>query len=99
MEYPKVGLSKQSDEDMKTKDNINYKTDKGKVFVRKSDGRVMGWCLGIGSKDSIDNYYEADCPAEYKGMEGYDNTIIDIEEVEDEIEPNIIDFPAPRIVS
>jgi hypothetical protein len=84
---------------MKALDKINYEADKGKVFIRKSDGNVMGFGIGLGSKDSIENYYEADCPAEYKGMEGYDNTITDNEEVDDEIEPNIIDFPAPRIVS
>lgn len=84
---------------MKTKDRINYVADEGKVFVRKSDGMVMGFGIGLGSKDSIENYYEADCPAEYKGIGGYDNTITDNEEIEDEIEPNIIDFPAPRIVS
>lgn len=60
---------------MKTKDNINYEAGKGKVFVRKTDGMVMGWGLGLGSADSIDNYEETDCPEEYKGMEGYDNTI------------------------
>ena len=60
---------------MKTTDYINYEADKGKVFVRKADGLVMGWGLGLGSADSIDNYDEADCPEEYKGMEGYDNTI------------------------
>lgn len=84
---------------MKTTDRINYIADEGKVFVRKSDGEVMGYGLGLGSSDSIENYYEADCPAEYKGIEGYDNTMTDNEEIEDEIEPNIIDFPAPRIVS
>ena len=62
---------------MKTTDRINYIADEGKVFVRKADGLVMGWGLGLGSADSIDNYDEADCPEEYKGMEGYDNTIGD----------------------
>lgn len=65
---------------MKTKDNINYEADKGKVFVRKADGLVMGWGLGLGSADSIYNYEEIDCPEEYKGMEGYDNTIGEIYE-------------------
>ena len=60
---------------MKTTDNINYKADWGKIFIRKSDGRIMGWGLGLGSKDSIENYDEMDCPDEYKGVEGYDNTI------------------------
>ena len=78
---------------MNTKDYINYEADKGKVFVRKADGMVMGWGLGLGSADSIDNYEEADCPEEYKGMEGYDNTI-GIEEEGDE--SNIMEFPATR---
>lgn len=60
---------------MVTIDNINYNADMGKVFVRKADGLVMGWGLGLGSADNIDNYEETDCPEEYKGMEGYDNTI------------------------
>lgn len=60
---------------MKTTDNINYEADRGKVFIRKSDNRVMGYGLGLGASDSIDNYYEADCPEEYKGEDGYDNTI------------------------
>lgn len=62
---------------MKTRDNINYIADEGKVFVRKSDGEVMGFGLGLGSSDSIENYDEVECPSEYKGMEGYDNTISD----------------------
>lgn len=60
---------------MKTNDNINYTADKGKVFVRKADGMVMGWGIGLGSADSIENYYETECPDEYKGQEGFDNTI------------------------
>ena len=84
---------------MKTIDNINYEADNGKVFIRKSDDKVMGFGIGLGSWDSIENYYEADCPIAYKGMEGYDNAMTDIEEIEDEIEPNTINFPAPRIVS
>lgn len=79
---------------MKTIDNINYEADKGKVFVRKADGLVMGWGLGLGSADSIDNYDEADCPEEYKGMEGYDNTI---GEVYESVETVII--PRSDIVS
>ena len=74
---------------MKTTDYINYEADKGKVFVRKADGEVMGHGLGLGSADSIDNYRAADCPEEYKGVEGYDNTISDEHS-------NIIDFPAAR---
>ena len=79
---------------MKTRDYINYEADKGKVFVRKADGLVMGWGLGLGSADSIDNYDEADCPEEYKGMEGYDNTI---GEVYESVETVII--PRSDIVS
>lgn len=78
---------------MKTTDYINYEADKGKVFVRKADGLVMGWGLGLGSADSIDNYEETDCPDEFKGVEGYDNTI-GIEEEGDE--SNIMEFPATR---
>ena len=71
---------------MKTTDRINYIADEGKVFVRKSDGEVMGFGLGLGSSDSIENYDEVECPAEYKGIEGYDNTISD--DVVIEVEPN-----------
>ena len=60
--------------------------DEGKVFVRKSDGEVMGFGLGLGSSDSIENYDEVECPSEYKGIEGYDNTISD--DVVIEVEPN-----------
>ena len=55
---------------MKTRDSINYIADEGKVFVRKSDGEVMGFGLGLGSSDSIENYDEVECPSEYKGIEG-----------------------------
>ena len=61
---------------MKTTDYINYEADAGKIFVRKADGLVMGWGLGLGSADSIENYHEVECPEEYKGIEGYDNTIV-----------------------
>lgn len=71
---------------MKTTDRINYIADEGKVFARKSDGEVMGFGLGLGSSDSIENYDEVECPAEYKGMEGYDNTIS--EEVVIDVVPN-----------
>ena len=64
---------------MITNNGINYEADKGKIFVRKSDGKVMGFGMGLGSLDNIENYYELECPAEYKGIEGYDNTIIDLE--------------------
>ena len=60
---------------MKTTDNINFLADEGKVFVRKADGFVMGFGLGIGSKDNIVNYDEIERPAALKGVEGYDNTI------------------------
>lgn len=59
---------------MRTTDNINFYADEGKVFIRKADGFVMGFGLGIGSKDCIANYDEIECPAELKGIEGYDNT-------------------------
>lgn len=78
---------------MKTTDYINYEADKGKVFVRKADGLVMGWGLGLGPADSIDNYNEVDCPDEFKGVDGYDNTMFGNEE------SNIIELPANRIVS
>lgn len=64
---------------MKTSDNINYEADKGKLFIRKADKLVVGFGLGLGGNDCINNYYEVECPAEYKGIEGYDNTIIEIE--------------------
>lgn len=59
---------------MRTTDNINFYADEGKVFIRKADGFIMGFGLGIGSKDSIANYDEIECPTELKGIEGYDNT-------------------------
>ena len=77
---------------MKTTDYINYEADKGKVFVRKADGLVMGWGLGLGSADSIENYEEADCPEEYKGVDGYDNIMFGYEE------GNIIDIPVSRTI-
>lgn len=64
---------------MKTLDNINYEADKGMVFVRKSDSLVVGFGLGLGSKDSIENYDEIECPQEYKGVIGCDNTLDDNE--------------------
>lgn len=70
---------------MTTTDNINYIADEGKVFICKADGVIMGWGLGLGTSDSINNYEEIDCPAEYKGMEGYDNTM--------NKENNIVDLP------
>jgi hypothetical protein len=60
---------------MKTIDNTTYLSERGKVFIRKKDNLVMGFYLGLGSSDSIDNYEEVDCPDEYKDNEGYDNTI------------------------
>ena len=64
---------------MKTIDGINYLADDGKVFVRKSNNKIMGFGIGLGFKDSIDDFAEVDCPPEYKGIEGYDNTILEIE--------------------
>jgi hypothetical protein len=78
---------------MKTTDNINYTADRGMVFIRKSDNRVMGFGLGLGSLDSIDNYYEIDCPDEYKGEDGYDNTIDENEKT------NIVEFGSSPIFS
>lgn len=41
------------------KDNTNlYKADEGKMFVRKSDGFIMGNGIDLGKNDSIDNYEE-----------------------------------------
>ena len=45
---------------MKTENNKLYLCDEGKVFVRKSDGFVMGNGLDLGINDSIDNYEEID---------------------------------------
>ena len=64
---------------MKTIDNINYEADKGKLFIRKADNQVVGFGVGLGNQDAIEHYCEIECPAEYKGLEGYDNTIIDLE--------------------
>jgi hypothetical protein len=83
---------------MKTNDNINYEAEKGMVFIRKSDNKVMGFGLGLGASDSIENYYEADCPEEYKGIEGYDNTI-DEQENEFDNEGNILPNLNSRFVS
>jgi hypothetical protein len=35
----------------------------------------MGFGIGLGANDSIENYDEIDCPEEYKGIEGFDNTV------------------------
>lgn len=35
-----------------------YMCDEGKLFVRKSDGKVMGDGIDLGADDSIDNYEE-----------------------------------------
>jgi len=43
---------------MRTKDNKLYHADEGKVFVRKSDGFVMGKGIDLGVNDSIENYEE-----------------------------------------
>lgn len=87
---------------MKTTDFINYLADEGKVFVRKADGLVMGWGIGLGSADSIENYEEADCPEEHKGDIGYDNTMLDDNEDSNEEgneDSNVIEIPVSRIVS
>ena len=64
---------------MKTVDNINYEADKGMVFIRKADNLIVGFGIGLGSKDSIYNYEEIECSQEFKGVIGYDNTIDDKE--------------------
>lgn len=60
---------------MNTTDNINYIADEGKVFIRNSDNVIVGWGIGIGDKDDINNYTEIECPQEFKGDGRYDNTI------------------------
>lgn len=35
-----------------------YEADNGKMFVRKSDGLIMGDGIDLGISDSIDNYEE-----------------------------------------
>lgn len=60
---------------MKTINEKNYLSDKGKVFISKNTQEIMGWGICLGNNDSIDNYEEVDCPEEYKGDHDYDNTI------------------------
>ena len=60
---------------MKTVNEKNYLSDKGKVFIHKESQEIMGWGICLGDNDSIDNYEELDCPEEYKGNQDYDNTI------------------------
>ena len=81
---------------MKTKDNINYEAESGKVFVRKSDGIVMGHGLGLCSEDSIDNYEEIDCPDEYRGRLGYDNYMGIADPIEEQA---VIGIPTNKIPS
>lgn len=59
---------------MKTYDNINYEADFGNIFIRKHDNKVIGYGIGLGAEDSIEKYDEVECPQEYKGVRGYDNT-------------------------
>lgn len=47
---------------MTTEDNKLYKCDENKVFMRKSDGFIMGSGLDLGENDSIENYEEIDDP-------------------------------------
>jgi hypothetical protein len=42
---------------MKNKGRI-YTADEGNFIVRKSDGKIMGENIDLGSADSIDNYEE-----------------------------------------
>ena len=39
-------------------DTSLYEADNGKMFVRKSDGLIMGDGIDLGISDSIDNYEE-----------------------------------------
>ena len=39
-------------------DTSLYEADNGKMFVRKSDGLIMGDGIDLGVDDSIDNYEE-----------------------------------------
>jgi hypothetical protein len=41
-----------------TNEGRNYYAAKGKFIVRKSDGKIMGEDICLGSADSIDNYKE-----------------------------------------
>jgi hypothetical protein len=66
---------------METNDNINYQADKGKVFIRKADNRIVGYGLGLAKTDTIANYDEIDLPSEYKGIEGYDNTYEETDDI------------------
>lgn len=44
---------------MTHEENSNiYRADEGRLFVRKSDGFVMGDGIDLGVADSIDNYEE-----------------------------------------
>jgi hypothetical protein len=50
---------------MKHEEGTNlYLTDDGTMFVRKSDGKVMGDGVDLGEGDSIDNYEEREFTAE-----------------------------------
>lgn len=50
---------------MTHEENSNlYKCDEGYLFVRKSDGFVMGDGVDLGETDSIDNYEEREFTAE-----------------------------------
>jgi len=48
---------------MKTNNNKLYHSDEGKVFIRKSDGHIMGRGMDLGENDSIENYEEIDDPS------------------------------------
>lgn len=44
---------------MRHDDGTNlYEADDGKMFVRLSDGKIMGDGIDLGADDSIDNYEE-----------------------------------------
>lgn len=41
-----------------TENTSKYESDEGKMIVRKSDNRIMGYGIELGINDSIDNYEE-----------------------------------------
>ena len=59
---------------MNTTDNINYFSDKGKVFSRKSDGLIMGYGIGLGKNDSIFSIYGVNDNMKYEPV--YENNIL-----------------------
>lgn len=76
---------------MKTIDEKNYLSDKGKVFIHKETKDIMGWGICLGVNDSIENYDEIDCPEEYKGNQDYDNTVKEEERKASKLRENNIE--------